>query len=206
MSKKTPWIIWMQWINKAKQDHKENILDCFSYRYCNICKRDKPPRCHHCKLCGRCCLKFDHHCPVVGCWVGYYNYKYFCQMSLFTFTGCFHQDIWLLVAIYFWDFGPKNHFLFTIAYTIPSVFLFLWCIFGACMVSSHFLLIWYNLSTIEWIKNYNGRIFDYGSFCKNYKDAFGDEEPCFLMRLMPLKQYNKPSADGYYFYFNHYES
>ncbi|KAF8841075.1 zf-DHHC-domain-containing protein [Paxillus ammoniavirescens] len=35
------------------------------YRYCSKCKIVKPPRAHHCRACGTCILKYDHHCP---CW------------------------------------------------------------------------------------------------------------------------------------------
>ncbi|CAN1332139.1 Probable protein S-acyltransferase 14 [Linum perenne] len=31
-------------------------------RYCRKCNQLKPPRCHHCSVCGRCVLKMDHHC------------------------------------------------------------------------------------------------------------------------------------------------
>ena len=29
---------------------------------CPKCSARKPERCHHCGTCGKCCLKFDHHC------------------------------------------------------------------------------------------------------------------------------------------------
>lgn len=29
---------------------------------CARCHAHKPPRCHHCRVCNRCCLKMDHHC------------------------------------------------------------------------------------------------------------------------------------------------
>lgn len=32
---------------QQKFAHKTEIIDCYSYKYCNICKRDKPPRTHH---------------------------------------------------------------------------------------------------------------------------------------------------------------
>ena len=32
-------------------------------KYCRKCKAFKPPRAHHCSICGRCIVKMDHHCP-----------------------------------------------------------------------------------------------------------------------------------------------
>jgi hypothetical protein len=34
-------------------------------RWCRKCSAVKPPRAHHCSLCGTCVLKMDHHCPWV---------------------------------------------------------------------------------------------------------------------------------------------
>ncbi|KAL9245288.1 hypothetical protein vseg_018957 [Gypsophila vaccaria] len=54
-------------------------------RFCRKCNQLKPPRCHHCSVCGRCVLKMDHHCVwVVNC-VGALNYKYFLLFLFYTF-------------------------------------------------------------------------------------------------------------------------
>ncbi|KAI6706640.1 hypothetical protein NL676_009602 [Syzygium grande] len=54
-------------------------------RFCRKCNQPKPPRCHHCSVCGRCVLKMDHHCVwVVNC-VGALNYKYFLLFLFYTF-------------------------------------------------------------------------------------------------------------------------
>ncbi|VFQ85961.1 unnamed protein product [Cuscuta campestris] len=54
-------------------------------RFCKKCNQLKPPRCHHCSVCGRCVLKMDHHCVwVVNC-VGAFNYKYFLLFLFYTF-------------------------------------------------------------------------------------------------------------------------
>ena len=45
---------------------------------CAKCEGFKPDRCHHCRICGRCCLKMDHHCLFL-----------FKKNPLFFFHVCF---------------------------------------------------------------------------------------------------------------------
>ncbi|KAJ7472632.1 DHHC palmitoyltransferase-domain-containing protein [Mycena latifolia] len=33
---------------------------------CRRCGQQKPERTHHCRICNRCVLKYDHHCPCAG--------------------------------------------------------------------------------------------------------------------------------------------
>lgn len=35
------------------------------FSMCRKCNAPKPPRSHHCSICGVCILKMDHHCPSV---------------------------------------------------------------------------------------------------------------------------------------------
>ncbi|CAJ1991981.1 palmitoyl acyltransferase 2 [Leishmania donovani] len=57
--------------------------------FCPMCATYKPPRAHHCSRCNCCVLKYDHHCPWLGQCVGFYNYKNYLLVLLYT---------WLLTA------------------------------------------------------------------------------------------------------------
>ncbi|KAG5469638.1 hypothetical protein CUR178_01775 [Leishmania enriettii] len=57
--------------------------------FCPMCTTYKPPRAHHCSRCNVCILKYDHHCPWLGQCVGFYNYKNYLLVLMYT---------WLLTA------------------------------------------------------------------------------------------------------------
>lgn len=59
-------------------------------RWCRKCSAYKPPRAHHCKTCGRCVLKMDHHCPWTANCVGHGNFPHFLRfLAWVVFTTAF---------------------------------------------------------------------------------------------------------------------
>jgi len=57
-------------------------------RYCKWCFKYKPDRCHHCRICRRCVLKMDHHCPWIMNCVGFENHKYFFLLVVYSMLSC----------------------------------------------------------------------------------------------------------------------
>ncbi|XP_076450156.1 uncharacterized protein LOC143286469 [Babylonia areolata] len=77
----------------------------WSWVKCLMCHRERPPRCHHCTLCGVCVLKRDHHCYLTGACVGVNNHRFF---LVFLFWGV------LLTA-----FGTAHMLPYTFLHVVP---------------------------------------------------------------------------------------
>ena len=47
------------------------------WRFCVKCQVYKLPRMHHCSVCNRCCVKYDHHCAMALNCIGINNFHLF---------------------------------------------------------------------------------------------------------------------------------
>ncbi|KAM7258537.1 hypothetical protein ACFE04_014278 [Oxalis oulophora] len=120
-------------------------------RFCRKCNQFKPPRCHHCSICGRCILKMDHHCVwVVNC-VGALNYKYFLLFLFYTFVEATVATLSLLrVFIGFFTDGeiPESPgTLVAIFITFVLNFAFALSVMGFLIM--HITFVVSNTTTIE---------------------------------------------------------
>lgn len=57
------------------------------WKVCHKCEAPKPPRAHHCRICNKCVLKMDHHCPWMFNCVGHNNHRYFMIFIVFMWLG-----------------------------------------------------------------------------------------------------------------------
>ena len=71
----------------------ERLNSFMGYRVCKKCKILKPPRSHHCSICGECVMRMDHHCPWTGNCIGLKTHKYFICFLFWTAIACFHVFI-----------------------------------------------------------------------------------------------------------------
>jgi hypothetical protein len=67
---------------------------------CVPCDVYKPPRAHHCSRCGRCVLKYDHHCPWIAQCVGFFNYKLYLVFIFYAWLLALLVTVSLSHAVY----------------------------------------------------------------------------------------------------------
>lgn len=60
----------------------------------------KPMRAHHCRECGFCVFKMDHHCPWVNNCVGHRNMKYFLQFVLYIMLASAELSLLCVMSFY----------------------------------------------------------------------------------------------------------
>ncbi|KAI4327072.1 hypothetical protein L6164_019573 [Bauhinia variegata] len=148
-------------------------------RYCRKCNQFKPPRCHHCSLCGRCILKMDHHCIwVVNC-VGALNYKYFLLFLIYTYleTTLVASSLLPLFLSFFSDaeISGTPAALATSFITFVLNLAFALSIMGFTIM--HMSLVAANTTTIEAYEKKTTSKWQYDlGFRKNYEQVFGTDK------------------------------
>jgi hypothetical protein len=176
---------------------------------CRQCKQPRPERAHHCKVCGVCVLRYDHHCPWINNCVGFRNHKFF------LLTGCY---VWLTAILALVTSAPEVVELLAACWEsaapLPSdeaVLFFASSIVSlsiAALLSSllfaHLPLAAENLTSVE--VNYFAdedelpadlaeNPFDQGSKAKNFAQLFGSYDATWFLPLEP----RRPLCDGILF-------
>lgn len=77
-------------------------------RFCKPCASIKPKRVHHCSVCEKCVLRYDHHCPWMGTCIGLLNAKFFLQF-LFYINVLSGHALYMLVRTILNLMRPRVH-------------------------------------------------------------------------------------------------
>ncbi|TDL20767.1 zf-DHHC-domain-containing protein [Rickenella mellea] len=113
----------VQW-SSAERITKASITTC------RKCGQRRPERAHHCRVCNRCVLKYDHHCPVrINQCVGLHNERHFVlfMVYLVVATCCFgvlgYESIWKVLSFSFaeeWSYRTPS-IAFALVYVVSVV-------------------------------------------------------------------------------------
>merc|ERR1719436_903250 len=133
---------------------------------CVVCRARRKMRSHHCKECGRCVDRLDHHCPWIDNCVGLGNQRsfYWFIVMLLVTIGSFYY----VVALYAFDtvfpamaqgsfggllqafssgsMGPELQPLVVVA---TSAFNLIWLVFVGALVARHTAYMTVNITTYE---------------------------------------------------------
>ncbi|CAJ0579263.1 unnamed protein product, partial [Mesorhabditis spiculigera] len=82
-------------------DFEKNVRMGDAVAYCTKCKHHKPPRTHHCKVCGICVMRMDHHCPILQSCVHHHNYKFY--LLYLTVPCCLGIFVAIWLRGTFWE-------------------------------------------------------------------------------------------------------
>jgi hypothetical protein len=85
----------------------ESEEDASGWRHCEPCGLPKPPRVSHCRTCGTCVLRFDHHCVWTGCCIGLRNTKFFILFLAYTSLSCCYAVALLLRFLLHFEGSPE---------------------------------------------------------------------------------------------------
>ncbi|KAI5749723.1 hypothetical protein M8J76_009633 [Diaphorina citri] len=151
-------------------------------RYCQECAIIKPDRTHHCRVCGQCILKMDHHCPWLHNCMSFSNYKFY---ILFLAYGAIYCVIMLSILPielykYWWQDKVLDEALLY-HYTILSISAVIFFAILIALFSYHIYLVLNNRTTLE---AFRAPLFSYGqdkngfSLGKrnNFLQVFGDKK------------------------------
>ena len=124
------------------------VFPYWSWKPCFICQLHRPPRTHHCVLCGTCVLKRDHHCFFTGSCVGLHNQRHFIVFTFWSFAATAYSLFY--AAVY-----TCNHFMLrnsAIDLFLPATVTrwFIGCTtgFDTLMVCLLYSLVWFCFTSL----------------------------------------------------------
>lgn len=192
----SPGFVYEGWENDYKTIYDENeiknstnkILSPYDKKlFCQKCSMKRPGRAHHCKLCNKCVLKMDHHCPWIMNCVGHANQKYFVLFLFYATLGDLIGFVILLNETLALDFdnlpkySEKKDFLSVIVF--PMLLLGCTMLAFSMTIAIGFLFfvqirfVLYNSTTIESKKfeKYEDSPYYFEKHFFNFKVVMGDD-------------------------------
>ncbi|XP_068126984.1 palmitoyltransferase ZDHHC23 [Hyperolius riggenbachi] len=95
---------------------KDNDFLITDKNWCKICQVMRPPRSGHCRICGSCVQRLDHHCVWINNCIGSRNHKFFILLLLaFMFTSVYGIIVTLRAVC-------QGQYVFSALFYCPGVY------------------------------------------------------------------------------------
>ena len=144
-------------------------------KYCDTCHLIRDIRTFHCKICGICVEKHDHHCFRVSNCIGVYNYKKFYIFInssliylLYVFGICLHY-------LNYYNGKKTSKVWIFLLMTFVTIFDLIFILIVFTLDMQHIDVITSNITTRESIKKKRYKVYDrglkencYEAMCRDY--------------------------------------
>ncbi|XP_076577467.1 palmitoyltransferase ZDHHC23-B isoform X1 [Chaetodon auriga] len=100
----------------SEQVESPELKESSRRNWCPVCRVVRPPRAGHCRICGVCVLRLDHHCVWINSCVGRANHRSFLLTLIFFLLTSLYGISLVLQSV-----CPKQH-LFTALLYCPGVY------------------------------------------------------------------------------------
>lgn len=170
-------------------------------KFCEHCSQWKPPRTHHCRICGMCihrvmARQMDHHCQWVNNCVAIKTHKFFLLFLLyFVIAGVVGSGAMAFVALGYF-LGKKIFWVYLLGAGVGAVagtFFSLMCLALLC---EQLLNTARNQVQLE---EWQGATPSSGSLLQNLEAVFGTNRWAWLLPLKPVLRldYQEPLLQGH---------
>ncbi|KAG7273334.1 hypothetical protein CRUP_030232 [Coryphaenoides rupestris] len=105
-----------EWVSEEKEKKEKEEEESVRKNWCPTCRLARPPRAGHCRICGMCVERLDHHCVWINSCVGQGNHRSFLlTLLLFLSTSLYG------IALVLRSVCPRQNVLTALLYC-PGVY------------------------------------------------------------------------------------
>ncbi|XP_008301865.1 palmitoyltransferase ZDHHC23-B isoform X1 [Stegastes partitus] len=102
--------------NRSGSPEQAEVKESSRKNWCPVCRVVRPPRAGHCRICGVCVLRLDHHCVWINSCVGQANHRSFLLTLVFFLLTSLYGIILVLQSV-----CPQQNVLTALLYC-PGVY------------------------------------------------------------------------------------
>jgi len=163
-------------------------------RHCKWCLKFKPDRCHHCRVCGVCVLRMDHHCPWVYNCIGFRNHKYFFLLLTYAAIDLIVVNFTMFDSVW-WSTRTDVNISTMIALIFGETLATFLMVLILAFLSFHFWLLSKAMTTVEFCeKSLKKSSYDTSVYSQGWYDNV-----CNILGPKPhfwLLPFSLPGGDG----------